>query len=41
MDLAAQGFCSREGKSIVHHSIVVTGHDKHPEAVQESSDGTA
>lgn len=32
MGLAAQAFCSREGKSIIHHSVVVTGHDKHPEA---------
>lgn len=32
MGLAAQGFCSREGKSTIHHGVVVTGRDKHPEA---------
>lgn len=31
MGLAAQGFCNREGKSVIHDSGVVTGHDKHPE----------
>lgn len=32
MGLAAQGFCSREEKSVTHHSAVVTGYDKHPQA---------
>lgn len=32
MGLAALGFCSREGKSTIHPSVVVTGRDKHPEA---------